>query len=78
VKYGVKPLSVTVVVCGDELECEPRRTMCALSWAKRWPYGSQIWGDWSDTNGNHGPPRVDGTSIALATALHGKEVINSI
>ena len=70
-KYGVEPLSVMAVVCGDKLV----RISAPVHGHLNIRLTSQkVYGVWGDTNGNDGQPLVGEASISLATACYGTSV----
>lgn len=83
--YGIKPLSVMAVVCGEQLvrpphphHLSPNRHLppphTFPSFTNPSPRG-QIYGIWGDTNGADGSASLVGeTSLALATACYGTSV----
>jgi hypothetical protein len=79
--YGVEPLSVVAVVCGEQLVCPP--LLCCLyqplipgstmlQSAQRKLTARKIYGIWGDTNGDDGAhPMVGEAALSLAAACFG-------
>ncbi|KAL8673140.1 MAG: hypothetical protein Q9168_002437 [Polycauliona sp. 1 TL-2023] len=80
-KYGVKPLSVMAVVCGEKLVypspiLSPPQDLPTLSLSPPPRYPEIIYGIWGDTNGDDGKPLVGEASISLATACFGTKAVS--
>ena len=69
-QYGVEPLSVVAVVCGNQMVSVS--ALAALD-VKLMQY-NQFYGVWGDTNGDDGPPLVGEVSDSLGQACYGKAV----
>jgi hypothetical protein len=71
-QYGVEPLSVMAVVCGDQLVCSPPCPLPQIWHEHADSDNAKIYGVWGDENGDDGAhPMVGEASISLATACYG-------
>lgn len=66
-QYGVEPLSIVAVVCGNEMVCH----FAPLLSATLILIFSQFYGVWGDTNGDDGLPLVGEVSDSLGKACYG-------
>lgn len=69
-QYGVEPLSIVAVVCGNKMVC----CVAPFCSVKLLLTLSQFYGVWGDTNGDDGPPLVGEVSDSLGKACYGDSV----